>query len=163
MSGRRRASWESIARALKTANAPDIEVADRLNCAPTFVRRVRKDLGMRPWPVRVDLKRRFAKPGGCEVAGDVQQRFTELSEVIEDGHRRWLGRVSKDNVPMYSHKDSAYRVAFRIQYRREPVGQVRVECERPHCVEALHLSDQLMRERAKEQCQRDQEALDAHA
>ncbi|MEU5498458.1 hypothetical protein [Streptomyces griseofuscus] len=159
MSGCRGASWESIARTLKTDNAPDAEIADRLHCAPAFVRRVRKDLGMRPWPVRVELQRRSVKPGDCEVAAEVERRYFELAVVIEDGHRRWRGRFSKDNVPMYSHKDSAYRVAFRIQHRREPVGQVRVECERARCVEGLHLSDQLMRERAKE-LRQEMEALD---
>ena len=79
-----------------------------------------------------------------------QARFERLSMASDGGHRVWLGRCVKDGgTPLFNERVTAGRVAFRMQHGREPEGHVHVECELPHCVEGLHLSDGRMRAEAR--------------
>ncbi|MER6976014.1 hypothetical protein [Streptomyces carpinensis] len=158
-----RASWEGIARILQAENAPDAEVAERLGCRESFVARVRRELGMEPWPVRANTGVRWPRRDAHEVSEETRQRFFEQRKVTDDGHRRWLGRHLKDGTPLFVSGQTAYRVAFRIGHGQDPIGQIRVECEMPHCVEGGHLSDRLMRDQAVQQRLPGQEAHDAHA
>ncbi|MEU1853650.1 hypothetical protein ABZ499_31400 [Streptomyces sp. NPDC019990] len=75
-----------------------------------------------------------------------REAFEEMTVLLRGGHRRWRGRSTPDGVPMVGRTETAYRLAFRLHYEREPDGPVRVDCERKHCVEGSHLKDRIMRQ-----------------
>jgi hypothetical protein len=134
-----------VAWILAREHVCDTEVAARLDCAPGFVARVRSDLRMPSFPIPEPTVR-LARP----LQKRERDEFEALSIVTAEGHREWLGRRSRDGIPMFSREESAYRVAWRLEYGEEPEGPVRVECVLATCVEGLHLSDRIMRERARE-------------
>ncbi|MEW2568415.1 hypothetical protein [Streptomyces sp. NPDC047070] len=138
------ASWEGIAHVLERETVSDAELALRLGCAPEFVGRVRTGLKLPAFSAAP-----FTPPDVPEMSQELL-RFEEMSVVIHDGHRHWLDRRTEDGVPLFSARLTAGRVAFRLHYGRDPEGQVRAECEYPHCVEGLHLSDRPMRARDRE-------------
>lgn len=137
-------SWEAVAHILEHEHVSDIELATRLRCGPGFIARVRLDLKMPAFPIPEPTER-LARP----VVESDRELFEMQSVVTGDGHRQWLGRHTEDGVPLFSAGVTAGRIAFRLQYGEEPEGNVRVECVVDHCVEPLHLSDRLMRERAR--------------
>lgn len=137
-------SWERVAHVLERESVCDVELAARLTCPPGFVARVRHDLGMPSFPIPVP-ETRIARP----VTEADRKLFEEQSVVTADGHRVWLGRRNVDGTPIFATGVTAYRLAFRLQYGEEPEGHTRVECVVQQCVEGLHLSDRLMRERAR--------------
>lgn len=137
-------SWERVAHVLERERVSDSELAVRLSCAPGFIARVRHDLGMPSFPIP-EPSTRLARP----VLEADRALFEGQSIVTADGHRAWIGRHTEDGVPLFSAGVTAYRLAFRLQHAEEPLGNVRVECVVDRCVEGLHLSDRLMRERAR--------------
>lgn len=138
------ASWEGVAHVLERERVSDSELAVRLLCPPGFIARVRHDLGMPSFPIPEPDTRIARPPLEAE-----REQFEAQSIVTADGHRAWIGRHTEDGVPLFSAGITAYRMAFRLQHGEEPEGYVRVECVVDRCVEGLHLSDRLMRERAR--------------
>ncbi|MGW2951600.1 hypothetical protein [Streptomyces eurythermus] len=134
-------SWDSIARALKAREEPvsDIELAYQLDCKRGLVARARADLGMAPMPL----------PAGLEQPTP-ELTVMMMAVLTSGGHRRWVGRRTKDGVPLVDHFTTAARVVFRMEHSREPEGQVRGSCAIKHCVARGHLTDRRMREEARE-------------
>lgn len=138
-------SWKRVAHILEHESVSDIELAARLTCPPGFIAGVRLDLKMPSFPIP-EPETRLARP----VTESDRKLFEANSIVTPDGHRAWRGRHTYDGTPIFASGITAYRVAFRLQHGEEPQGYVRVECGASQCVEGLHLSDRLMRERAGE-------------
>jgi hypothetical protein len=132
-----RATWENIARVLACETVSDAELAYRLGCRRGLVARVRSSLGQDPMPLPV-------------MAGKLtaETRLMIGAVLTSGGHRRWVGRRTRDGVPLIDAHTTALRVAFRMTYGRDPEGQVRASCVMKHCVEGTHLKDRLMREDA---------------
>ncbi|MEV6738613.1 hypothetical protein AB0N14_17460 [Streptomyces sp. NPDC051104] len=143
------ASWENIAAVLEAETVSDAELAERLDCGPDLVARVRASLGQPAFP---------APPSA--TASSEEQRFRELAVEGIDGHVRWSGRTTREGVPLVDHFVTAARVAFRLHHGREPEGQVRGTCLVNHCLAGEHLADRVIRERRREQARADREALD---
>lgn len=139
-----RVSWERVARVLEREKVSDIDLAKRLECEPGFVARVRNDLRMPAFPV-APVTDRLVRPV-CEIEWE---QFEADSTVTPDGHRQWTGRRSADGTPIFSTELTAYRFAFRALHGEDPEGRICVECTYEQCVEGVHLSDRLMRERAQ--------------
>lgn len=137
------ASWEMVAHVLSREVVCDTALAARLDCPPGFVARVRSDLGMPSFPIPEPLTR-------CEkpVREAQREKFERLTVAVEDHHREWLGRHTRDGTPIFAAGLTAYRIAFRLEHGEEPNGLVRVECGHLKCVEGRHLSDRLIRDRA---------------
>ncbi|MFJ1606948.1 hypothetical protein ACIOHS_26795 [Streptomyces sp. NPDC088253] len=131
------ASWDSIARALKAEEQPvsDVELAYRLDCKRGLVARVRADLGMAAMPLPADMDRMTP-----------ELTVMMMAVLTSGGHRRWIGRRTRDGVPLVDHFTTAARVVFRMEHGREPEGQVRGGCVIKHCVAWAHLTDRQMRE-----------------
>lgn len=146
------ASWEYVAHLLEKEPASDAEMCVRLGCPREFVARVRSNLKMPAFAGTLPATASAAGPPPYITAKSREQaKFDELSVVVDDGHRDWRGRCTQgDETPLFDARTTAARVSFRLYWGRDPVGIVRVECEHRHCVEGLHLSDRLMRERARE-------------
>ncbi|MCX4609494.1 hypothetical protein [Streptomyces mirabilis] len=132
-----RATWENIARVLVCETVSDAELAYRLGCRRGLVARVRSSLGQAPMPLPV-------------MAGKLtaETRLMIGAVLTSGGHRRWVGRRTRDGVPLIDAHTTVQRVAFRMAHGRDPEGQVRVGCVMKHCVEGTHLTDRLMREDA---------------
>ncbi len=126
--------WERVARILKEERVPNAEIARRLNVAPQFVARVRRDLGIAAYRYRPPV--------------ETQEDFDRMTVALRGGHRRWRGLHGKHGTPMVNRTRTAYQLAFRLARKREPVGRITPACSVNHCVEGLHLLDRLMREQA---------------
>ncbi|MGW2104946.1 hypothetical protein ACWCPX_46400 [Streptomyces olivaceoviridis] len=102
---------------------------------------------------RVDeVRKRVGLPtymrGRHAAYGSWAEAFTEQSEPVEGGHRRWTGPREKSGTPVVRHRTSiqtAYRVAFRLHYGREPEGNLTRSCLIPGCVAGEHQQDRIMR------------------
>ncbi|MFB6771113.1 hypothetical protein [Streptomyces sp. NPDC056337] len=81
-----------------------------------------------------------------------EQTYTRYAEPYGDGHARWTGAWA-GRMPQIQHpgprgkgrKESALRVAFRMEHGREPTGYVRPGCGVSDCVARGHLTDRDMR------------------
>lgn len=74
--------------------------------------------------------------------------FWRRTQPVGDGHLNWTGHYNSSGVPCLRTTDgmlTAYRIAFRIRYDREPVGQVKPGCGMDRCVHPAHVEDQAMR------------------
>ncbi|MFJ9890850.1 hypothetical protein ACIQRW_34065 [Streptomyces sp. NPDC091287] len=71
--------------------------------------------------------------------------FAERTEPADGGHLRWTGQMSGLTPVLGRNGTSAYRIAFRLHYRREPVGYAKPGCGHDGCVQGSHLEDQPMR------------------
>lgn len=115
----------------------DREIAARLHvCAKTAVAPARRALGL-------PAARRGPKPAS------VEELFRARTEPVEGGHLRWTGGRSS-GVPCVRNQfgnTSAYRIAFRLRWGREPEGNVRPGCDYPECVAPEHVEDRPMRAR----------------
>ncbi|MFJ7489751.1 hypothetical protein ACIQZB_00570 [Streptomyces sp. NPDC097727] len=135
-------SDEEILRALLAEDdISNLAVATKLGCGDKRVDAVRKRVGL---PVYIRGRR--------PLYGSVQEAFAAQTEPVEGGHLRWTGTREKCGTPVLRWRtllQTAYRVAFREQYGREPVGKVSQSCGNPGCVAGLHQEDRLMREARK--------------
>ncbi|WP_019061777.1 hypothetical protein [Streptomyces prunicolor] len=135
-------SDEQILRALLAEeDVSNRAVALKLGIGDRRVDEVRKRVGL-PSYVR----------GRRPAYGSWLEAFTEQSEPVEGGHRRWTGTRERCGTPVVRHRTSiqtAYRVAFRLHNGREPEGKVSQSCEIPGCVAGEHQRDRVMREAAK--------------
>jgi hypothetical protein len=119
----------------------DLALAERFGCSVGLVARVRRSAGLPAY-------RRGRRP----VQQSLEAVFYERSRPVAGGHREWTKQRAASGTPVLSWHGqhvTAGRVAFRIRYGREPVGQVRPVCEFPHCVEPECQADRLMREAAR--------------
>ncbi|KUN37753.1 hypothetical protein AQJ30_15845 [Streptomyces longwoodensis] len=133
-------SDERIMRALLAADdVSNRAVARQLGIRDeSRVARVRRQIGLPPY-VR----------GRRPLYRSVREAFERQSEPVEGGHRRWTGTREANGTPVVRYLrriDTAYRVAFRLHYRREPVGYLSRSCNIPGCVEGAHQVDRAMRE-----------------
>ncbi|MFE2424860.1 hypothetical protein [Streptomyces hokutonensis] len=135
-------SDEQILRALLAKeDVSNSAVAAQLGCGWGRVDEVRKRVGL-PAYVR----------GRRPAYGSWTEAFNEQSELVEGGHRRWTGTREKCGTPVVRHRTSiqtAYRVAFRLHYGREPEGNLTRSCQIPGCVAGAHQQDRVIREAAK--------------
>lgn len=102
------------------------------------------------------LDKRAQRAGITPSAGrrrmSLEERFQRHTEPVSGGHVRWTGSTSHGTpvVRQGSSTHSAYRVAFRLEYGREPVGPVTSGCGMPSCVAGAHLEDRPMRQRTND-------------
>jgi hypothetical protein len=102
--------------------------------------------------IRRDLKLPAPRQGRRPQQGTVEDAFLARVTPIEDGHARWAGKTAASGVPLVLHRGtqvSAYRVAFRLHYRRSPEGLVKPGCGLPGCVAGSHLEDRVIRQRTE--------------
>lgn len=75
-------------------------------------------------------------------------RFDERVISVDGGHLHWTGATGARGTPVVAcggQVETAYRLAFRWHYGREPVGNVRPRCGYPSCLAGAHLADRLLR------------------
>lgn len=75
-----------------------------------------------------------------------EDRFWRLAEPTDDGHLLWPLAATTMRLGHQGPKASIRRIAFRIRYQRDPIGQVRPGCGQPGCVHPQHVEDQPMRD-----------------
>ncbi|MER5559657.1 helix-turn-helix domain-containing protein [Streptomyces sp. NPDC002506] len=122
---------------LLRAGIPQVEIARRLHISATTVYRIRQAIGL-PSPGR-----------GHRCMPSLDEAFHARSVPVENGHRKWIGRHSR-GMPTFIHDGrdlSAYRVAFRLRWQREPVGKALPSCEFKGCVALDHVEDRPMRDK----------------
>lgn len=139
---RAKVSDKQIVRALLAEDdISDLAVATQLGCGYKRVATVRKRVGL---PVYIRGRR--------PLHGSMQEAFAAQTEPVEGGHLRWTGTREKCGTPVLRWRtllQTAYRVAFRMQHGREPVGKVSRSCGIPGCVAGPHQEDRLMRDARK--------------
>jgi hypothetical protein len=82
-------------------------------------------------------------------AASWEDAFKARTVAVEGGHVHWTGTTGARGTPVVGHGgqvETAYRLAFRWHYGREPEGNVRPTCDYPCCVAGGHLADRAMRE-----------------
>ncbi|MEU1908436.1 hypothetical protein [Streptomyces hygroscopicus] len=129
-----------VARMLR-AGATNREIAAVCHTARRKVAAARAALGIAP-----------AQPSrGIE---SLEAALKARVEPLFCGHAVWTGPRNENGVPMVSWKFqrvSAYRVAFRAHYGREPQGVVLAVCEVPGCIAGRCLDDKTARDRTRGQ------------
>jgi hypothetical protein len=82
-------------------------------------------------------------------ASSAEDLFWRRTQPADGGHLAWTGYRNGKGVPAVRTVDgmrTAYRIAFRIRWGREPVGRVKPGCGRDGCVHPEHVDDQPMRD-----------------
>lgn len=77
-----------------------------------------------------------------------EDAFWRRTQPVGD-HLTWTGHYNSTGVPCLRTTDgmhTAYRIAFRIRWGREPVGAVRPGCDMERCIQPRHVEDQPMRQ-----------------
>lgn len=77
----------------------------------------------------------------------LEQKWATWTRTVSGGHVRWTGAV-RGITPNLVHRQrnySARRIAFQIEYGRQPVGRVLPGCEYTWCVAPGHVTDGPMR------------------
>lgn len=118
----------------------DSAISRRLHCDAKAVSRARAALGLPK-----------AK-SGYRAAESVIDLFHARTEAVDDGHLRWTGYTSKAGqagVRYAGRVHTALRIAFRIQYEREPVGHCSTDCGMAGCVAPAHVEDDTTRTRTR--------------
>jgi hypothetical protein len=86
---------------------------------------------------------------GPRPAGSAEDLFWRRVQPIDGGHMLWTGGTT-NGCPTLRHagqRTTAYRIAFKIRYKREPEGKVTVACDRKLCVSPHCVEDRVIRER----------------
>ncbi|MEU0370603.1 hypothetical protein ABZ070_10120 [Streptomyces sp. NPDC006283] len=125
---------------LLRAGLPDRAIARQLHVDHKGVSKARAALGLPK-----------AKPG-LRAAGSAEDLFWRRVQLVEGGHMLWTGSVSNDGCPGMRHGGkhmSAYRIAFKIRHKREPVGKVTSACDRELCVSPHCVEDRVIRQRTE--------------
>jgi hypothetical protein len=68
---------------------------------------------------------------------------------VDGGHLEWTGHHNNTGVPVLHTAGRMYtarRIAFRIRWKREPVGRVTAGCDHDGCVHPNCVEDQAMRQ-----------------
>jgi hypothetical protein len=83
-----------------------------------------------------------------------EQKWLDHVRPVDGGHLEWTGeRSGRSNTPVMRFREKSARpsgIAFRWAHGREPVGQVRPECDYPHCQAPAHVDDEPGRQRVRE-------------
>ncbi|MFE2712304.1 hypothetical protein ACFXKI_10005 [Streptomyces mirabilis] len=90
-------------------------------------------------------------PGRRPRQDSMKEAFLARVRPIDGGHAQWGGKTASTGLPLMLYRgtqQSAYRVAFRLHYRRSPKGLVKPTCGMAGCVAGGHLEDRVVRERA---------------
>ncbi|WP_394436193.1 hypothetical protein [Streptomyces sp. SGAir0957] len=95
--------------------------------------------------LRAELGLPQHKPGPTP-SGSPEDRFWRLAQPVDGGHLLWPHAANTLRLGHEGPKASIRRIAFRIRWGREPVGQVRAGCDHDGCVHPDHVEDQPMRE-----------------
>lgn len=75
-----------------------------------------------------------------------EDRFWRLAQPTDDGHLLWPHAATTMRLGHEGPKASIRRIAFRIRYQRDPIGQVRPGCDHNGCIHPQHVEDQPMRD-----------------
>ena len=108
-------------------------IAAQLGMDPRTVRTIREAAGIPYVP----------QPRGYATAED---KWAALVRPVDGGHLEWTGeRVGAAGTPVMRFRErsmSPAGIAFRKRTGRDPVGQVRPECDYPHCVAPACVQDE---------------------
>ncbi|MER5750678.1 hypothetical protein [Streptomyces sp. NPDC002088] len=118
---------------LLAAGYPDRAIGRELRTATKRIRRIRAELQLPPARANVLT---------------LEQKWATYALATDDGHLEWVGPRGTAGTPIVCHgnrRHQARAIAFRQQYRRDPVGQVRPGCGAAWCVAPAHVADQPMR------------------
>lgn len=83
-----------------------------------------------------------------------EEKVARASVPEDGGHTRWTGRRANNRVPVirqFKVQIPASHVAFEQRTGRQPVGIVKAECGREHCLTPAHVSDELERRNVRGQ------------
>ncbi|GAA4823854.1 hypothetical protein [Streptomyces ziwulingensis] len=129
-------STQTAIELLLRAGYSDKAIERQLNVSRRRARDLRQQLGL---PNR--------KPGPT-AAATVEDLFWRRAQPTRDGHLMWPGYDPQHGAGIRHNgrRQSAYRVAFRIRYGREPVGRVEPGCGQAGCVHPRHVEDRPMRQ-----------------
>jgi hypothetical protein len=115
-------------------------IARQLRVDRGAVRRIRGLVGV-PSPDRQPLS--------------LEEKWRDRTREVEGGHLEWTGeRAGPSRTPVMRYRDKTHTaavIAFRQRTGRDPVGQVKAECDLPQCVEPAHVEDEPGRTRLREQ------------
>lgn len=92
-----------------------------------------------------------AKPGRT-AAATPEDLFWRRTQPTDDGHLLWTGYRNNQGVPVLRHGGrglSAYRIAFRIKYDREPIGYAKPGCTVEGCVHPNCIDDRPMQQKTR--------------
>jgi hypothetical protein len=108
-------------------------IAAELGMDPRTVRRIREAAGIPYTPA----------PRGYATAED---KWAAHVRPVDGDHLEWTGeRATSSRTPVMRFRGrsmSPAGVAFRKRTGRDPVGQVRAECEFPQCMNPAHVQDE---------------------
>lgn len=115
-------------------------------------RGIARQLGL-PWRTIAAARKELGLPRapmGPKAAGSVEDLYWRRVQPAADGHLDWTGARTRHGTPVVRHGGrlhTALQVAFRIRYRRDPVGRVEAACKHKGCVRPQCMADQRMRDR----------------
>lgn len=78
-----------------------------------------------------------------------EDAFWQRTQPVDGGHLNWTGHYNSTGVPCLRTTTgmvTAYRIAFRIRWQRDPQGPVKPGCGMGRCVHPDHVEDQPMRQ-----------------
>ncbi|MGW9397271.1 hypothetical protein [Streptomyces sp. NPDC055642] len=78
-----------------------------------------------------------------------EDAFWRRTQPVPGGHLNWTGHYNSTGVPCLrtTHgMHTAYRIAFRIRWQRDPDGPVKPGCDMDRCVHPDHVEDRPMRQ-----------------
>jgi len=119
---------------LLRAGYSDRAIARQVHVRTTRVAEIRTQLG---------LPAHTPGPTGSTTHEDL---FWRRAVPTDDGHLLWPYSTTAARIGSEGPRQSAYRIAFRIRYQREPVGFVLPGCGVNRCVHPRHVEDQPMRQ-----------------
>ena len=111
-------------------------IAKRVHVRHQTVAAVRAELGLP----------NIVRPAKTTCSDDA---FWQRTQPVDGGHLNWTGHYNSTGVPCLRTTDgmlTAYRIAFRIRWQRDPVGPVKPGCSMDRCVHPDHVEDQPMRQ-----------------
>lgn len=116
--------------ALLSEGHSDRYIGRTLHTATKRVRRIRKELSL--------------PPATTTSVITIDQKWATHTTPVDGGHLAWSGPRGPYGTPILCHgngRHQARAVAFRQQYGRAPVGQVRPACGETWCVAPAHVLD----------------------
>lgn len=125
-------------RTLLAAGLSNTAIAQRLGVSRPAVGRIRRAAGI-------------LNVADAAKARTPEEHFHQYARPAAGGHMEWTGPTyGRSDTPVIRRGDqrvSPTRVAFRLQYGAEPVGQVFAGCGMRHCVAPDHMDDMARRQR----------------
>ncbi|MFE1925836.1 hypothetical protein ACFW91_25095 [Streptomyces asoensis] len=138
--GKRTHPKEAEIRRLLNAGLSASAVARQLSADRAAVRRIRREAGLPVAPVQ---------------PLSLEEKWAVHTRPVDGGHLEWTGeRVGTSRSPVMRYREKSYSptaIAFRQRTGRDPVGQVKAECEHHQCVAPAHVEDEPGRIRLREQ------------